>query len=75
MVCGKFRADAYRPVLTRSLLLGTIMVAFIVGGILGAWLTHHESRWSMALPAAGVFLVSGLAFRQGRRKSLLQRPS
>lgn len=59
---------AERPVLTRSILLGTIMLAFIFGGIVGAWLTHHETRWSMALPAAGVFAASGLAFFQGWRK-------
>ncbi len=63
------RLPPERPVPTRSFLLGTIMVTFIVGGIVGAWLTHRESRWSMALPAAGIFLVSGVAFSQARKKA------
>ena len=74
MVIGSGQ-PAERPVPTRSILLSTIMVAFIMGGILGAWLTYHWSRWSMALPAACVFVVSGVAFSQGRRKKSRRQQS
>jgi uncharacterized membrane protein YoaK (UPF0700 family) len=58
------REPAARPAPWRSALLGVIVVAFIVGAILGATLTEHASRWAMALPAVAILLASIFAFSQ-----------
>jgi uncharacterized membrane protein YoaK (UPF0700 family) len=59
--------DAGRPVLVRTVLLGTILVSFAVGGIAGAVVTAHHSRWAMVLPALLLFAASGYAFASKSR--------
>jgi uncharacterized membrane protein YoaK (UPF0700 family) len=49
----------------RVTLLLAIAGSFIVGGVLGAVLTAHASRWAMCLPAAAVGAASAFAFYQG----------
>ena len=58
------REPPVRPTATRSLLLGVIVIAFVVGALLGAILTEHASRWAMAIPSLLISLASGFAFSQ-----------
>ena len=53
-----------RPNPERSVLLGTIVGTFIIGGVVGAVLTLHSSRWAMIVPAGGVLAAAALAFSQ-----------
>lgn len=57
---------AERPEPARSVLLGTIVVMFVAGSLLGALLTMRTSRWAMALPAIAALAASAMAFRQRR---------
>ncbi len=60
-------SKADRPEGARATLLGTIVVMFISGALLGAVLTLRASRWAMAFPAIGVLAASALAFTQRPR--------
>ena len=53
-----------RPLPQRVTLLGTIVILFVAGAMLGAVLTMRASRWAMALPALAVLAASGVAFLQ-----------
>jgi diguanylate cyclase (GGDEF)-like protein len=46
----------------KALLLLTIICAFTMGGISGAFLTLRASHWAMLFPAFAVFAASALAF-------------
>ena len=51
-----------RPSSARSLLLLTIVGAFVVGSIAGALVTIWASRWAMLAPAMGILFASAYAF-------------
>lgn len=51
-------SKAERPQPGRAGLLGTIVVTFIAGALVGAVLTFRISRWAMVLPAMGVLAAS-----------------
>ncbi|MBK7859078.1 MAG: DUF1275 domain-containing protein [Archangiaceae bacterium] len=60
-------APAERPVQTRSILLGVIVFAFVVGAVLGASVTVWWSRWAMVLPALAVAVLAAIAYLQAWR--------
>jgi uncharacterized membrane protein YoaK (UPF0700 family) len=53
------------PNVARTALLLTIFLGFIVGTVLGSWLTHEATYWAMLLPAGMLALASGRAFLDG----------
>ncbi|MDB4997323.1 MAG: putative transrane protein [Myxococcaceae bacterium] len=57
-----------RPASARIVLHLTLVLAFMVGTIIGATVTTHASRWAMAVPAIAVLAASIRAFRGVRSK-------
>lgn len=64
-----------RPTTAKLWLLGTIVVAFMIGAAGGAVLTARISRWAMCLPAVAVGLASAFAFYQGASSKSLRPPA
>jgi len=58
-----------KPVRQQSLLLLTIMLAFLLGALVGGLLTLRASRWSMVLPAVATLAAAFYAFSQHDRLS------
>lgn len=57
-----------RPHPTQTILLVTIASAFTVGGVLGAIVTLHQSRWAMVVPAFFVVLAGGYALSVNEKR-------
>lgn len=51
-----------RPQVERAALLGTIVLMFISGAIVGGVLTLQASRWAMVLPAVAVSVLGAFAY-------------
>lgn len=63
---GTSEADvAVRPSLPKALLLSTILVTFIVGGLIGGWLFIQLGVTALAIPIFLLILGGALAFRNG----------
>lgn len=57
-------SKAERPQPARALLLGTIVVMFVSGAIIGAMLTMRTSRWAMVFPALAVAAAAAIGLLQ-----------
>ena len=66
----KGRVTPEKPIKQQSLLLLTIMLAFLLGALSGGLLTLHISRWAMALPALATLAAAFYAFSQRDRPSI-----
>lgn len=62
-------ATVERPEPSRAVLLGIIVVTFVTGAVVGAFLTMRTSRWAMVLPALGVAAAALPGFLQKPEKT------
>ena len=63
-----------RPDPTKAVLLGTIVVTFTAGAVLGAVLTLRASRWAMIAPSIAIFAASAFAFYQRTMERTTEPP-
>jgi len=59
-----FGTPPVRPHPEKLMVLGTIVLGFTVGAVVGGVLTLRASRWAMLMPAMGIFAASASAFYQ-----------
>ena len=56
------RSPPLRPAPAKAILLGTIVIAFGLGALIGGVATLRASRWAMIAPAVAIMLASLYAF-------------